>query len=191
MDLDAYLDALASASPAPGGGSAAALVGAMGAALCAMVARITAESPRHAAVAAAAEALARDADALRSRLAELRPRDEAAYAAVVAAQRLPRSTEDEKAARTSAVQAALAGAAAVPLETAEASVAIFALADRAGGLGNAHLASDIACARHFARAAFEAAVDNVRVNHAYLRDEALIAAHERRIAELDALANGR
>jgi formiminotetrahydrofolate cyclodeaminase len=188
MELDAYLDALASAAPAPGGGSAATLVGAMGAALCAMVARITAESPKHAAVAGAAAALAVDADVVRARLLALRPRDEAAFGAVVAAQRLPRASEAERATRTAAVQAALAGAAGVPLETAEASAEIFALADRAEALGNAHLASDVVCARYFARAAYDAAVANVRVNHGYLHDAALVAIHERRIAELDALA---
>jgi formiminotetrahydrofolate cyclodeaminase len=188
MDLDAYLGALASREPAPGGGSAATLVGALAAALCAMVARITAAAPKHAAVHADAEAIAVDADALRARFLELRPLDEAAFAGVVAAQALPRATDDERAARTAALQRALAHAAEVPLDVAGEAVATFALAERTAALGNAHLMSDVACALHFARAALAAAGENVRVNHRFLRDEALVAAQTERLATLDAQA---
>jgi len=185
MDFEAYLDALASAEPAPGGGSAATLVGAMGAALCAMVARITAGGAKHAAVHAQARSLAVEADALRAAFLALRPRDEAAFRAVVHAQALPRRNDDERSRRTAALQDALVYAAEVPLEAAARSADVFALAARTAALGNANLASDVACALDFARAAFEASAANVRVNHRYIRDEATIAVQS---AHLTALA---
>jgi formiminotetrahydrofolate cyclodeaminase len=188
MDFDAYLDALASAAPTPGGGSAATLVGALAAALCAMVARITAGAPKHAAVHAEAAAIAADADALRAAFLNLRPNDEAAFGAVVAAQALPRGTDDERTYRTAALQHALAHAAEVPLHVAGRAVEAFALARRTAGLRNAHLASDVACALDFARATYDAAAANVRVNHAYLRNAATIEAQTTQLVALETSA---
>jgi len=191
MDLDAYLTALASRDPAPGGGSAATLVGALAAALCAMVARITAAAPKHAAVHAAAETIAVEADALRARYLELRPADEAAFGGVVAAQALPRANDDERSARSAALQRALAHAAEVPLDVAAAAVATFALAERTAALGNVHLGSDVRCALHFAHATLAAAGENVRVNHQYLRDAAVVAGQQARLAALETEASVR
>jgi formiminotetrahydrofolate cyclodeaminase len=184
MDFDGYLDALASAEPAPGGGSAATLVGAMAAALCAMVARITLASSKHVPVHAEATALAGDADRLRRAFLELRPADEAAFRAVVAAQALPRTTDADKAARTRQLQAALTGAAETPLEAARLAAGAFALAARAAALGNTHLMSDVECALLFARAAFDASAANVNVNHRYIKDAAVIADQRKRLAAL-------
>jgi formiminotetrahydrofolate cyclodeaminase len=162
------------------------LVGALACALCAMVARITAGSPKHAAVHDDAAAIAADADALRAVFLALRPADEAAFGAVVAAQALPRANDAEKAARTAAIQRALIGAAEIPLLVAERAAGAFDLTARTAALGNAHLASDVACALHFARAAFDAAAENVRVNHLYLRDPATVAAQRARLDGLTA-----
>jgi formiminotetrahydrofolate cyclodeaminase len=191
MDFDAYLDALASAAPTPGGGSAATLVGALAAALCAMVARITAGAPKHVAVHAEAAAIAADADALRAAFLTLRPNDEAAFAAVVAAQALPRGTDDERTRRTAALQHALAHAADVPLHVAARAAEAFALAERTALLRNAHVASDVVCALDFARAAFDAAAANVRVNHQYLRNAETIAQQADRLASLTATSAAR
>jgi formiminotetrahydrofolate cyclodeaminase len=188
MDFETYLDALASAAPTPGGGSAATLVGALAASLCAMVARITAGAPKHAAVHADATAIAADADRLRAAFLTLRPNDEAAFGAVIAAQALPRATDDERTFRTAEIQHALAHAAEVPLHVAARALEAFALAERTAQLRNAHLASDVACALYFARAALDAAAENVRVNHAYLRNAATIAAQAERLAALEAAA---
>jgi formiminotetrahydrofolate cyclodeaminase len=188
MEFEAYLDALASADPTPGGGSAATLVGALAAALCAMVARITATSPKLAAVHEEAEAIAADADDLRRRFVDLRPLDEAAFQAVVAAQALPRSTDAEKAARTGALQQALIGAAEAPLEAARLATDAFALTARTAELHNANLMSDVDCAMHFARAAFDASAANVEVNHRYITDTATIAQQRDRLATLSRAA---
>lgn len=184
MEFERYLDALASADPTPGGGSAATLVGALGAALCAMVARLTLGAPKHVAVHAAAAAIAAEADDLRRRFLEARPRDEAAFQAVVAAQALPRSTDAEKETRRVQLQRALVGAAEAPLQAAELAAAAFGLAYRTAALGNAHLMSDVDCALQFARAAFAASAANVAVNHHFIKDEVVVAHQSVRLAAL-------
>jgi formiminotetrahydrofolate cyclodeaminase len=188
MDFERYLDALASADPTPGGGSAATLVGALAAALCAMVARITLASSKHVPVHASAAAIAAEADDLRGQFLALRPADEAAFAAVVAAQALPRTTDAGKAARTVALQQALIGAAEAPLDAAGLAAQTFELALRTAELRNAHLMSDVDCALRFARAAFDASVANVEVNHHYITDAATIAEQRQRLMALAARA---
>ncbi|MBV8369217.1 MAG: cyclodeaminase/cyclohydrolase family protein [Candidatus Eremiobacteraeota bacterium] len=179
--IDAYLDRLASADSTPGGGSAATLVGALGAALCGMVARITAASERHSAVRGDAQALAEEADALRARFGAARPLDEAAYGRVVEAGALPKRTDAEKHERTAALQRALAGAAEAPLAVSGMCAEGIALAERANALGNPHLGSDVECALHFFRAALAASVANVRINHRYIRDEHTVRAQDERL----------
>jgi formiminotetrahydrofolate cyclodeaminase len=188
--LDGYLEALASAAPTPGGGSAATIVAALGSALVAMVARITAGNPAYAEHAVEAAALAGEADALRAQLLDARTRDERAYARVVEAMALPKSTAVEKSLRTERVQATLAGAAAEPLRAAELALDVLSLARRAAALGNRHLASDVACASTFALAALAASAANVRVNHAYLKDLELVETQERTLRALEAAASG-
>ena len=182
--IDAYLTRLASAEPTPGGGSAATLVGAMGAALCAMVARITAEAPRHAAVREQALAIVSDADRLRERFTVARPLDEEAYGAVVEASALPKDTGEQKNARTAAMQAALIGAAEAPLVAAGLAVEGLHLAVRALALGNAHLASDVECAQHFFRAARAASAANVRINHRFIKDAEVVRTQADRLATI-------
>jgi formiminotetrahydrofolate cyclodeaminase len=188
--IDAYLERLASADPTPGGGSAATLVGALGAALCAMVARITAGSERYAAVRAQAQAIVAEADALRARFLVAQGVDEEAYAQVVRASALPKSNDDEKAARTAALQRALTGAAEAPLAAAGIAAEGMALAQRAEALGNAHLVSDVECAIAFFRASISASAANVRINHRFMRDEAVVRAQDDRLAAIIAAATG-
>jgi len=183
-EIDAYLDRLASADPTPGGGSAATLVGAMGAALCAMVTRITAASERYAAVRDEALAIVEAADALRERFAAARPLDEAAYGRVVEASALPKGTADEKNARTAAMQRALIGAAEAPLVVAGLCAEGILLAARANALGNTHLVSDVECALHFFRAALAAAVANVRINHRFIKGQEIVRAQDERLVAI-------
>ncbi|MGA2392398.1 MAG: cyclodeaminase/cyclohydrolase family protein [Candidatus Lustribacter sp.] len=184
MEFEGYLDALASADPTPGGGSAATLVGALAAALCAMVARITLASPKLGPVHAAAGAVAADADGLRRQFLELRPLDEAAFQAVVAAQALPRATEPQQTERRARLQHALVGAAEAPLEAARRAAEALALVARTAELHNANLMSDVDCALRFARAAFDASVVNVEVNHRFITDAAVVAEQRERLAVL-------
>jgi formiminotetrahydrofolate cyclodeaminase len=188
MEFEAYLDALASADPTPGGGSAATLVGALAAALCAMVARITMGAPKLVSVHEEAAAIAEDADDLRRRFLELRPIDESAFEAVIAAQALPRANDGEVAVRREQLQRALVGAAEAPLEAARLACDAFALTARTAELHNANLMSDVDCAMHFARAAFDASSANVEVNHRYITDAATIAQQRDRLATLSRAA---
>jgi formiminotetrahydrofolate cyclodeaminase len=156
----------------------------MGAALCAMVARITAASERHAAVRGDAQTLAAEADTLRERFQAARPLDEAAYGRVVEAGALPKRTDEEKHARTAALQGALIGAAEAPLTVSGMCAEGIALAARAGALGNTHLVSDVECALHFFRAALAASVANVRINHRFIKDEATVQAQDERLVAI-------
>jgi methenyltetrahydrofolate cyclohydrolase len=156
----------------------------MGAALCAMVARITARSERHAAVRREAQAIAEAADALRERFSAARPLDEAAYQRVVDASALPKATDEQKRARTSTLQAALAGAAEAPLAAAGLSAEGVALAERANALGNTHLVSDVECALHFFRASLAGSVANVRINHHFIKDAEIVRAQDERVVAI-------
>jgi formiminotetrahydrofolate cyclodeaminase len=179
--LDAYLERLASSDPVPGGGSAAALTAALAAALVAMVGRLTA---------APIEGLVARADLLRTELVEARRRDETAYAAVVAAQALPKRDEAETAARRHALDVALAGAAEAPLNAAALALDVLKLADRLLEIRVGALASDIGCAAEFAHAAVTACGYNVRINHRYMRDEATIREQAKKLVRLEGEASG-
>jgi formiminotetrahydrofolate cyclodeaminase len=185
VDIESYLDSLASAAPTPGGGSAAMIVAAAGAALVAMVARITRDNPKYAVHQALADDIIAKADRLRARALAAQRADEEAYGAVIAAMGLPKGTPEERAARTAALQAALTGAAAAPLDGAEIAKLVAVLADRTVALGNANLASDVATAAEFAAAALAASAVNVRVNHKFMKDRATIEAQERELARLE------
>ena len=163
--LDSYLQRLASADAVPGGGSAAALIGAIAAALVAMVGRIGAAAPAD---------VPELADALRAHLLDARARDEEAYTAVVAAQALPKGNDTERGARRQALDGALKGAAEAPLRTATLALGVLELVEQLLDLSMGALVSDVACAAEFAHAAVSACGYNVRINHRYMRDETLI-----------------
>ncbi len=185
MEFEEYLSALASEEPTPGGGSAAALVAALGAALVAMVARLTLQNARLGDAHALARDLARKADDVRARALAARSADESAYGRVVAATALPKATPGERAARTTELQAALAGAARAPMQAAELAKLVAVLAARALELENAHLASDLGCAAEFAAAALAASALNVRINHKFMRDRGAIDANERELSRYE------
>jgi formiminotetrahydrofolate cyclodeaminase len=173
--VGSWLDDLASSAPAPGGGAGAAMNAAVGASLVAMVCNLTIGKPRYAAhEEVMAEALA-SAIALRDRAVQLIGEDAAAFGAVAVAYQLPKGTEDEKAARTRAIQAALVGAAAVPLRIAAAAAEITEVAGRILDGANVNVISVVGVAAASARAALESAVLNVEVNLAAMNDEAASA----------------
>ena len=150
-----------------------------------MVSRITADNPKYVEHLAEASLIVIHADGLRGKLLDARVADERAYGEVVTAMALPRATDDEKRARTQRLQAALAEAARVPLESAATIVAVLGLATRVRAFNNTNLMSDVVCAAAFGRAALEASAANVRVNHHFLKDAPLIAEQERALAELE------
>ena len=172
VPVSEYLDRLAAGDPTPGGGSAAALAGALSAALVSMVCNLTAGREKFADVEAEVVAIRAEAEAVRRRLTEAVQTDSEVYGAVMTAYRMPRETPEEEARRTVARQAALHEAARVPIEIAEACADVIRLCDRAAGKTNPNAASDIAVSAFLASAALEGAVANVQINLPLLKDQA-------------------
>jgi len=175
MDLTVaeFLDQLASGAPTPGGGAAAALAGALGAALVSMVCNLTIGRERYAATDAEAREILAQATSLLTTLRDGAQHDADAYGRLMNAFRQPRATDEERAARSRAIQTATADAAVVPLQLAEASARVIDLADRAVGKTNPNAASDLAVAALLAAAAIESAAENVEINLKSLEDDTL------------------
>jgi formiminotetrahydrofolate cyclodeaminase len=159
---------LASRDPIPGGGSAAALAGAMGAALVAMVAELTigrADASDHQ---GQLIELRDSAQARRSALLDLAEDDAAAYAAVVVARRMPKGDEAEREARQRILRTTMVTAAEVPLRTAQVAAEVLDMAQRIAPIGNPNAVSDAGVAAQLAGAAVRGALLNVRINLPYL-----------------------
>ena len=167
-----FLDLLASESPAPGGGSAAALAASLGAALAAMVARLTVGREKYAAVGDDMARVLAEADALRRELHAQVLVDAKAYDGVMAAMKLPKKSDAEKKARADAMETAGKHAAQVPLESARLSLRAARLGAEAAEKGNRNAASDACVAVLLARAGLRGACFNVRINVPMLKDEA-------------------
>jgi len=167
--LDGWIDGLAGGAPVPGGGSAAALAGALAAALVAMVARLTIGRKAYAGAEPRMRQVLAETEALRGQLRRLVDDDAAAYAKVGAAYKLAK--DDPR--RRRAVDASLVGAAEVPLVVARGANRLIALAREVEAIGNRNASSDARVGAALARAALEGAVENVRVNVAALSEAGL------------------
>ncbi len=168
--IQVLLEELAGPSATPGGGSAAALAGAMGAALLSMVCNLTIGKRRFADVEDELRTVLEEAEALRRRLASLADADMDAFDQVMAAYRLPKETQDQQAARQLAIQAALQGATQVPLETARACADVLKQAARVTAKINPNALSDAGAAALLAEAGLRAAQLNVVINLAAIQD---------------------
>ncbi len=173
LAIDAFLELLGSASPSPGGGAASAVAASCGAALVAMVAALSADRPKYAAYSAGHARHGAAGRELAARLMTLADEDAAAYAAFAAALKLPRETDEEKAARTAAIRASARVAADVPLRTVEACREVVVASEALAGRSNLNAASDLAVASRLAEASAHGAAENVIVNLPSLGDEAL------------------
>lgn len=171
MNVSDFLSELASDSPTPGGGSVAALAGALGAALTSMVANLTVGKKKYADVQEDIQAILGKTEALRLELTDLMAEDAAVFDKVVDAMKLPKETDGEKAARTGALQTALVDAAMVPLAVMEKCVEVIALARVAAEKGNKNAVSDAGVAALMARAGAHAASLNVRINLGWITAE--------------------
>jgi formiminotetrahydrofolate cyclodeaminase len=169
------LDALASAHPTPGGGTASAIAGAMGTALLVMVTGL-AKSKNNTDDDKTALGRAREAlTPITTRLTQLADADAQAFDRVMAAYRLPKVTDAEKAARTQAIQDALQGATTVPLDTLRACAEALAHARAVAEHGNRSAASDAGVAIGLLRAAAAGAQANVQTNLDGIKNEAFKA----------------
>ena len=169
--IESYLDRLASVEPEPGGGSVAALVGALGAALVTMVTNLTLGKDKFAPVQDDMASIQAESERLRRELEALVTLDAHAYGAVAAAMKLPRGDEAQRAERSRVLQAALKGAAEVPLKVAQAAVEVAHLTLPAAEKGNPNGVSDAGVAVLLADAAAQSAALNVKINLAWIDDQ--------------------
>lgn len=170
-----FVAATASKEPTPGGGAIAALTAATGAALAEMVANLTFGKKGYEAVQTEMEELQAIAEAIRKRMLELSQADADVFNIFMNALGLPKNTDEEKAARTAAIQQAYKDAAMVPFEIGELANQIFDLAELASRKGNQNLITDGIIAAINARAAVKSAFLNVRINLSGIKDESFVA----------------
>lgn len=180
-----FLDELASNSPAPGGGSVAALAGSLGAALTSMVCRLTVGKKKYVDVQEEMEAILQQAEELRTNMAALIEEDTNAFNTVMKAFGMPKETEEQQRARSEAIQEATKLATLAPLKVMELSLDAAKLAKRVAEKGNKNSISDAGVAALMLQAACSGAALNVRINLQSLQDDAFV--HDA-IVQMDALA---
>ena len=179
-----FLDDLASERPTPGGGGAAAMCGAIGAALVSMVANLTIGKKNYEAVSEELEAANAKAQRLRAELFHSIEEDVAAFNAVMGAYGLPRGTDEEKAKRAAAIQAALKDATLAPLRAVKACFEVIRLSAIVAEKGNLNVISDAGVAVLCANAGLRSAALNVFINAKAIKDRDFA---EKQIAEVNAL----
>lgn len=184
LPLDDFLGALASEAPTPGGGTAAAVAGAMGAGLAEMVAALTLSKEKYASAHEAVRPIAQAARATREEMVELARADSDAYDGVVAARRLPRESAEEKAERSRRLADANRVATEVPMRTARAAVRLLAALPELVEKGNPNAASDAGSAALLLDAAAGAALLNVGINLSGIDDTQFVAEMQRETADL-------
>ena len=171
--LSAYLDEVAAGTPAPGGGSVTAVVGALAAALGEMVANLTLGRAKYADAEASLRPARDRLTALRLSLLDAAAADEAAYQSYRDAASLPRTSDGDKSARTDAMQQALIAATEVPLAAARSTHEVAEILQSVARDGNPHVRSDAALGALLAEVALRGALLNVRGNAAMLEDREL------------------
>jgi len=171
ISVGEFLQRLAGGSATPGGGSVAALSGALSAALCAMVGRLTIGRTRYREGWAEMEQTLTAADRLMNRLLDLVDQDIEAYNRVMAAFRMPKETKDQKTSRQEAIQKAIRQAAVVPMETLKALSELTGLIEKAMAVGNPNCFTDAGVAAVLTRAAALGAAYNVRINLSGIEDQ--------------------
>ncbi len=175
MTLREFTNELSRDSAAPGGGSVAALCGALGAGLATMVANLTHGKKGYEEQETAMDSLAVRGQALKDRLLGLVDEDTAAFNRVMAAFGLPKKSEEDKSLRTAAIEEAGQNATLVPLKVIEASLEVLALSEEAARVGNQNSLSDAGVGALLGMTAAEGAYYNVLINLQGLSDEAFVA----------------
>jgi formiminotetrahydrofolate cyclodeaminase len=173
--IQQFLDQLASKAPTPGGGSAAAIMGAMGAALVSMMCNLTVGRKNYEAVEGEMKEALEQAESLRERLTDMVRADVEAFDRVMAAYGLPKDTDEQKQARSQAIQEALKAATEVPLECARACAEVVRLSKTVAEKGNRNVVSDAGVAVLAGYAALRSAALNVYVNTGAIKDEAFVS----------------
>lgn len=174
MTVNEFAKVVASDSPVPGGGSIAALCGALSAALAEMVANLTVRKAKYAEYRDEMTDIINKASLLRDELLNYIKEDSLAYNEVTDAYKLPKETEEEKAYRSGKIQEGLKTAASVPLKVAEASFRIFPLAEAVVSRGNKSSVTDGLVGAMMARTGVLSAVLNIRINLDSIKDEEFV-----------------
>lgn len=182
-----YLDMLASKNATPGGGSAAALMGAQAAALVSMVCNLTIGKPKYAEVETDMQALLEKSERLREELTGMIKADVDVFNRLMATYGLPKETNEEKEARSAAIQVVLKDATQVPLDCAKACAEVIKLSQIAAEKGSTAVISDAGVGVMSGYAALKSAALNVYINAASLKDKEFAA---QKLAELEAVLDG-
>ena len=186
-----FLVNTAAGTPLPGGGSVSALSAALGAGLTEMVANLTVAKKGYEAVAAEMKDIAQTVQSLREKLVTEVDNDSNAYNDVLAAFKLPKSTEKEKKQRAAAIQDAMKNAARVPLGVALDAMQVMDLAEKVIRRGNRNAVSDGAVGTMMARTAVLGALYNVKINLASVKDEKFVAEMMRQVDNLENRVHAR
>jgi len=184
-----FLDELANSSPTPGGGSAAAYSGAMGAGLVAMVAQLSIGKKKYANVENEMKAILTEVEVLRAKLTQAVDDDAASFEAIMQSFKLSKETDAEKNVRSKAIQGATLHAARVPLQTANDALRVMELALKVTRVGNSNAITDGASGAAMGRAALTSAVYNVRINVTSLKDTAQADAFLAALKDIEAKAD--
>jgi formiminotetrahydrofolate cyclodeaminase len=189
-EIEQFLAALASQSATPGGGSAAAIIGAMGAALVSMVCNLTIGKKKYAEVEGEMKDVLAKAETLRKTLIGMIEDDVKAFDAVMGAYGMPKETDADKAARDQAIQAALKQATDVPMACARAARQVIDIAATASDKGNLNVISDAGVGVLAGYAALRSAALNVFTNARMITDKTFAEAKLKELNELLAGAEG-
>jgi formiminotetrahydrofolate cyclodeaminase len=184
QQIEVFLDELASSASTPGGGGAAAIMGAMGAALISMVCNLTVGKEKYAGVEEELKEVLVQAESLRARLTNMIQADVEVFNRVMASYRLPKGTDEEKAARSAEIQEALKAATDVPLECAKACAEVIALSRTAAEKGNLNVISDAGVAVMAGYAALKSAALNVNINIGGIRDPGFADSRRQQLIEV-------
>lgn len=185
MTLVKFVDELASNSPVPGGGSVAAVSGALGAALSEMVANLTIGKKKYVEVEEEMKELAAKATVLRNKLLDDIQRDSDSYDKVIAAYKLPKENEEQAAARQNEIQESLKIAASVPFDIAKTAFEIMPLAQTVVEKGNSNAVTDGLVASMMSRTAVLSALLNVKINLSSINDESFVNELKEKVVELE------
>ncbi len=182
--IQVFLDELASSASTPGGGGAAAIMGAMGAALVSMVCNLTVGKKKYAEVEDELKTVLEQSEDLRGRLTDMIRADVEVFDRVMASYGLPKSTDEEKTARSTEIQAALKAATDVPLECARASAEVIALSRAVAEKGNLNVISDAGVAVLAGYAALKSAALNVNINIGGIKDTEFVEDRRKQLIEI-------
>jgi methenyltetrahydrofolate cyclohydrolase len=184
QQIQVFLDQLASSASTPGGGGAAAIMGAMGAALVSMVCNLTIGKEKYKSVEDELKTVLEQSENLRARLTDMIQADVSVFDRVMAAYGMPKNTDEEKAARSAEIQEALKAATDVPLECAKASAEVIALSRIVAEKGNLNVISDAGVAVLGGFAALKAAALNVKINIGGIKDPEFVESRRKQLTEV-------